>query len=246
MPTIFLSPSTQQYNPYIIGGSEEQWMNRLADAMVPYLTSSGIQYTRNNPDETAAAAIRLSNQGNYDLHLALHSNAAPPSQSGLYRGIFVYYYPGSARGARAAQIIGNNLKNIYPLPDNVRIEPNTTIGELRLVTAPSVFLELGYHDNVEDATWVVNNLNLIAQNLVQSLAQYFGIPFLYPIAPRNGVVDITSGYLNIRSRPDLKASVIAKAYDGARLTVINQWNGWYLVRFDDVIGYAYSQYVDIV
>ncbi len=246
MPTIFLSPSTQQFNPYITGGNEELWMNRLADEMVPYLTSSGIQYTRNDPNGTAADAIRLSNQGNYDLHLGLHSNAAPPSQSGEYRGIFVYYYPGSAKGMRAARIIGNNLKKIYPIPDNVRIESNTTIGEVRLPKAPSVFLEIGYHDNADDATWVTNNLNLIAQNIASSLAQYFGIPFLYPVAPRNGVVDITSGYLNIRSRPNTSAAVIAKAYDGARLTVINQWNGWYLVRFDDVIGYASAQYIDIV
>ena len=33
MPNIYLSPSTQEYNPYITGsGSEEYWMNRIADA----------------------------------------------------------------------------------------------------------------------------------------------------------------------------------------------------------------------
>ena len=34
MPRIFLSPSTQEYNPYITGhGSEEYFMNLIADAM---------------------------------------------------------------------------------------------------------------------------------------------------------------------------------------------------------------------
>ena len=37
MPIIYLSPSTQEANMYVNGGSEEEWMNRLADAMVPYL-----------------------------------------------------------------------------------------------------------------------------------------------------------------------------------------------------------------
>lgn len=38
MPRIFLSPSTQEYNPYITGnGSEEYFMNLIADAMEPYL-----------------------------------------------------------------------------------------------------------------------------------------------------------------------------------------------------------------
>ena len=42
MPKIYLSPSTQESNPYITGsGSEEYNMNRLADALEPYLYASG-------------------------------------------------------------------------------------------------------------------------------------------------------------------------------------------------------------
>lgn len=41
MPIIYLSPSTQESNMYVNGGSEEEWMNRLADAMIPYLEASG-------------------------------------------------------------------------------------------------------------------------------------------------------------------------------------------------------------
>ena len=79
MPIIYLSPSTQEGNPYITGsGSEEYNMNLLADAMEPYLLSSGIQYRRNTPEMTAGSSIRQANEGYYDLYLALHSNAAPP------------------------------------------------------------------------------------------------------------------------------------------------------------------------
>lgn len=77
MPTLFLSPSAQEYNEYATGGSEEQYMNLLADAMEPYLRSTGIVYIRNNPDDTLSQIIQQSNAGNYDFHLALHSNAAP-------------------------------------------------------------------------------------------------------------------------------------------------------------------------
>ena len=67
MPIIYLSPSTQEYNEYVNGlGNEEEWMNRLADAMEPMLFASGIQYTRNTPDMTAASSIRASNAGNYN------------------------------------------------------------------------------------------------------------------------------------------------------------------------------------
>lgn len=33
-PNIYLSPSVQDFNEYIIGGSEEYYMNLIADAMV--------------------------------------------------------------------------------------------------------------------------------------------------------------------------------------------------------------------
>lgn len=246
MPNIYLSPSTQQNNDYVNGGTEEQWMNRLADAMVPYLNSSGILYTRNTPDMTAASSIRASNAGSYDLHLALHSNAAPPGKYGQARGILVFYYPTSMEGRRASFMVADGLKNIYPLPNNVRAESTTAIGEVRLVRAPSVFLELGYHDNPDDATWVKQNLDLIARNIVLSLTEYFGIPFLEPMAPQNAVADVSWGYLNIRSRPDTAAPVIAQAYDGAELTVLGRWQDWYLVRLDGIVGYASGDYLTLV
>lgn len=56
MPFLFLSPSTQEFNPYVTEGNEEYWMNQLADRMEPYLYTSGINVTRNNPAGTAATA----------------------------------------------------------------------------------------------------------------------------------------------------------------------------------------------
>ena len=52
MPIIYLSPSTQEKNYYVNGGTEEQYMNLLADKMVPYLNASGIRYSRNTPEMT--------------------------------------------------------------------------------------------------------------------------------------------------------------------------------------------------
>ena len=246
MPIIYLSPSTQESNMYVTGGSEEEWMNRLADAMVPYLEASGIQYSRNTPDMTAASSIRASNAGNYDLHLALHSNASAPSNYGKTRGIIVFYYPGSSRGKRAADLMATNLKSVYPLPNRVRAEATTSIGEVRQPRAPSVFIELGYHDNEDDAAWIKNHLDEAARAIVLALTEYFGIPFLTPVPPRQGVVDVDWGYLNIRARPSTSAPVIARAYDGARLTILNQWQGWDLVSFDGAVGYANSDFVTLV
>lgn len=246
MPTIYLSPSTQEGNLYVNGGTEEEWMNRLADAMQPYLTASGIQYVRNTPDMTAASSIRASNAGSYDLHLALHSNAAPDDRYGSLRGIIVYYYPSSVQGRRAAQLVADALKAIYPLPDLVRAESTTAIGEVRRVRAPSVFIEMGYHDNPDDAAWLQSHLESAARAIVLALTEYFSIPFLTPVPRRQGVVDVSWGYLNIRARPAPGAAVIARGYDGAPLTVVNQWQGWYLVQLDSLVGYADARFITLI
>ena len=177
MPRIYLSPSTQEFNPYVIGGNEEYYMNLIADAMEPYLVASGIEFTRNTPEMTAASSISASNAGYYDLHLALHSNA---SNNGQATGSEVYYYPTSINGERAATIFANNLETIYYNPEKVKTVPTTTLGEVRRTKAPSVLIEFAYHDNTADATWIRDNINTIAQNVVLSLADYFGIPFKIP------------------------------------------------------------------
>lgn len=246
MPKIYLSPSTQEGNMYVIGGSEEYYMNLVADAMVPYLLSSGIQFTRNSPFMTAADAIAQSNRGDYDLHLALHSNAAPEGQYGTFSGVDVYYSPLSLRGKRAAEIFVRNLKSIYPEPSKVRAITTTTIGEVTRTRAPAVFLELGYHDNVNDANWVNDNIERIARNLVLSITQYFGIPFIEPMTPRMGTVSLAGGNLNLRSRPSRTSRIIASIPNGATLTVNGQWQGWYVVNYRGLVGYVASQYVKII
>ena len=245
MPIIYLSPSTQEGNYYVNGGTEEEYMNLLADKMVPYLDASGIRYTRNTPDMTAASSIAASNVGDYDLHLALHSNAAPEGKYGQVRGIIVFYYPTSQPGQRASTIIANNLKAIYPLPSLVRAQGTTTIGEVRRVRAPSAFLELGYHDNLEDANWIKENLDAVARNLVMSLTDFFDIPFLTPEPIRSGRVDVDWGVLNIRARPNLNASILAQAPDGAPLAILNHSGGWYLVNYKGTIGYAKDDFVTL-
>ncbi len=245
MPIIYLSPSTQENNYFVSGGTEEQYMNLLADAMIPYLNASGIRYSRNTPEMTAASSIAASNAGNYDLHLALHSNAAPEGRYGSSRGSIVFYYPGSVRGQRAAQIIADGLKAIYPDPNLVRSEGTRRIGEVRLVRAPSVFLELAFHDNEEDAAWIKNNIPTIARNLVLSLTEYFEIPFFETQMDRAGAVDVSFGVLNIRARPSRSAPILTRAPNGAPLTIINRYDGWYLVEYGDIVGYAAEDFVQV-
>ena len=245
MPRIFLSPSTQEYNPYITGhGSEEYFMTLIADAMEPYLLANTIRFTRNTPDMTAASSIRLANSGSYDFYLALHSNGSTNgSGEGTVRGVIAFYYPTSANGRRAADIFVQGLKEIYPLPDKVYAMATTTLGEVRQPYMPSVLLELGYHDNTADALWVENNLEAIAANLVLSLTEYFGLPFVVPLTPWRGTVRTQGSPLNLRAAPALNGAVAAAMPDGAPVTVYGRYQDWYTVGYNGLLGYAFAEYI---
>lgn len=245
MPNIFLSPSTQTGNLYVTGGSEQYWMNQLADAMEPYLLATGIEFTRNNPNGSAVQSIRQSNSGNYDLHLALHSNAAPQGMYGQVQGSDVYYYPSSTEGKRAANVIADALKTIYPDPHLVRALGTTRIGEVRQTRAPAVLVELAYHDNNADANWITDNLDLIARTLVQALADYFGIPFRGPSSqfPRPGIVTLQYGTLNLRSGPSLDSQILASIPNGAQITLLGDAGEWYEAEYNNTVGYVSKVFI---
>jgi len=245
MPIIYLSPSTQEWNAYVTGsGSEEYNMNLLADALEPYLLSNGIRWRRNSPDMTAGSSIRQANQDYYDFYLALHSNGAPEGRYGQERGIIAFYYPGSAQGQRAAELIAEALRQIYPLPDRVTTQPTTSLGEVRQSKAPAVLVEIGYHDNYEDARWVEDHMNAIARQLARALTEYFGLPFIEPMEPEEGVVEVAYGTLNLRSSPSPTGTVIANLPNGAPVTVYGEWQGWYVVHYRNYVGYAAEAYID--
>ncbi|QOX62244.1 N-acetylmuramoyl-L-alanine amidase [Anoxybacterium hadale] len=173
MPKIYLSPTVQDNHSYIIDGDEEYYMNLIVDAMVPYLRENGIEFQRCNPGNTLAQIIQQSNSGNFDLHIALRSNSAPEDLQGVLRGPDVYYQATSTSGRKAAGIIGENLREIYPVRKLIATIPTTIYTELKRTSSPAVLIKLAYHDNFEDAQWIRNNINPIAENIVKSLTELF-------------------------------------------------------------------------
>ena len=245
MPKIYLSPSTQQYNLYSNTGNEEYWMNQIADAMEPYLLASGIEFTRNDPDGTVIDSINESNLSRYGMHVALHSNASGEEQAGTNRGIIVFYYPTSSDGKRAAELFAAQLRMVYPLPAKVTTQATTTLGEVRRPRYPANLIELGYHDNYDDARWIENNLDAAAQAIARGLTEYFGLPFIYPQLVRTGVVTTEGSALRLRSYPGIDGETVGSIPNGESVQVYGSFQGWYSVGYDGQLGYAAQAYIAV-
>ena len=245
MPKIYLSPSTQEGNQYVTGGSEEYYMNLIADALEPYLTANAIGFTRNRPDMRVTEIQRESNAGDYALHLALHSNASPEGRYGTLQGVDIYYFGGSPAGERAAMITADNFKAIYPDPNLVNIRTTTSLGEVDRVKAPSLFIEIAYHDNIDDANWIINNIQTIAKTIALSLAEYFGQPLFEPMQPQKATVVTSGSNLNLRSRPNIMSAVIGRIPNGAQVTVNGLIPDWASVEYNGKLGFVNRQYLNI-
>lgn len=177
MPSIYLSPSTQE-NEYVTGGNEEYYMNLIVDAMIPYLRQNGFEIARNNPGESLDEIIAHVNERRTDMYLALRSGDSPEGTEPPLQGVNVYHYAYTPIGSeRAAYYIAENLREIYPDPSLVRVIAANT-RELRDTNAVAAVAELGYRGNPEDEMWMKENIDAIAKNLVLSITQFFNLPFI--------------------------------------------------------------------
>ena len=215
MPDVFLSPSSQEFNPYINGGNEEYYMNIIADAMIPYLEASGISYGRNTTSGSFIDSVRASND----------------------------YYPQSENSKRAADIFANNFKEIYPVPSKVNTVPTTVLSEVVKTKAPAILIEVAYHDNEQDAQWIRDNINSIAENLVISIGDFLGKEIKMPDTAKKGRVNTNGTNLNLRAQPTVNSAVIGKIPDNTVIPLFESANGWYLTEYKQTGGYVSGKYI---
>ena len=88
-------------------------------------------------------------------------------------------------------------------------------------------------------------MEAIAQQLVRALTEYFGLPFIQPMDPVQGIVRVDYGTLNLRSAPSSSGTIIANLPNGAAVTVFGEWQGWYVVEHGNHVGYAAAAYIDV-
>lgn len=166
----YISPSTQEKNITALGDTEENVMHRIADELVRLLKDSGIEVFRGQKDETLTRMICESNNLAVDCHIAIHSNA----HDGKTRGCEVFHYPNSANGKKLADSIYKHMEALTPTADR-KVQENSAYYELKNTKAPAVIVEVDFHDSIEGATWINNNIYSITETIAEGICGYLGV-----------------------------------------------------------------------
>lgn len=178
--TIYLSPSTQEKNIGVGNyGTEESRMNQVADVTERVLKQHGIVVYRNRPEMALAQVVTDSNSKKPDIHFAIHSNAG----SGNSRGCEVYCHKFGGSGEKLARAVYSEIEPNTPSSDRGVKEGCNHYGqgkplyELAYTAAPAALIEIAYHDNKDDAVWIINNIEVIGTVIAKGILKYLDIPF---------------------------------------------------------------------
>lgn len=212
MSKVYVSPSTQEHN---IGaakyGTEEYRMNQIADVVVPLLQYNNFTVYRNNPQMSLRQVVNDSNSKHVDIHVAIHSNA------GGGRGAEAFYT--SSNGKILADDLYKYIAPLTPTSDR-GVKFTNSLYELNRTTAVAALTEVAFHDNRDDANFIINNIYEIGEAIAKGVCDYFNVAFKKP-QPAEPPSESTGGlykvqvgaFSNKENADDLAKELEAKGYD---------------------------------
>jgi len=175
---VYISPSTQQGNVSVnpLYGTEERVMHLIANEVIPMLQEQGIEVFRGHKEQTMQEMVAESNFLAVDCHVAIHSNAMGTAEQGKARGCEVWTYQNSLNGRKLAGFIYKEIEALTSTADR-GIKETISLYEVKATKAPACIIEIGFHDNMLDAEWMLLNIKPIAEGIVKGICSFLGATY---------------------------------------------------------------------
>ncbi len=173
MPKIFLSPSNQFGNRYAYGGTNEgKQMGIIARLLKISLERCGFDVMLMH-DEDMPTKVQKANAWGADLYSPLHSNACNGKAEGTH--LFCYSIPGS--GYDACLCVKRYLGPLSPgKGDGISVRDD--LYEVWAPHAPTVYIEIDFHDVPDIAKWIIENTANIAEAICRGYCDYFKVKYV--------------------------------------------------------------------
>ena len=175
---IALSPedrSSNAYHPQALyqgrSTNEHEQMCRCADLLEKELLRCGFA-VKNMQYGNMYDRVADGNVWGADLYIALHTNGF----DGTVAGTRVHCYP-SDKSRRIGKLIQDRIAPLSPGKSEKLVE-SSGLYELKATKMAAVLPEFGFHDNREEAQWLVDSMDDIARETAMAVCDFFGVTYV--------------------------------------------------------------------
>lgn len=169
---IYLSPSLQDYNVYAAGNTtEKEQCFRIARYCEAALLRCGFEVRCAKESMRTADVIKDSNDWGAYLHVPIHTNAGGGS------GCVVFVSKLDEERTKYAQPVYDELAKITKADEKYGVRTANFL-EIRDTSAKCIYVEAEFHDNVEGAEWIIENVEEIGEAICRGICHGAGTAYV--------------------------------------------------------------------
>lgn len=173
---IYVSPSSQTSNKYAVGNTTEAIQCRkIAVFLVAALKRCGFD-AMTNVSGDMYKRVAESNKWGADLHLPIHTNA----HNKKTKGTRLFCYNKTGEGYKACKAIMDTLAPITPGSSD-SITAQKTLYEIYKPKAATAYIEVAFHDNAEEAQWIIDSTKAIAEAICKGVCKHYAVKYVEPV-----------------------------------------------------------------
>lgn len=213
---IYISPSSQFANAYAVGNTNEAAQCRkIALLLVDALIRCGFEAKTNVADGVDMYdRVRESNDWKADAHIPIHTNAVNGKVAG-FRG---FYYQAGGEGYKLVDAIMDAVAPITPGTSD-GISSYQSLYEVRASDAPCAYLELGFHDNKEEAQYIIDHPAELAEAICKGICNHYKVKYVAPKVASAKVYRVQVGAFREKAKAEALEKKLEKAgYDAFIVT----------------------------
>lgn len=249
---VFLDPGHGGEDPGAIGSiyRESDLNLQIAELVKLKLEDKGIQVKMSRTGDTTLTLEQRANMSNDydpDVFVSIHQNSYSDSNA---NGIETYYHKNKQYDKPLSDDIQTNL--IAETNGKNRGVKSANFGVLRMSEDTASLVECGFISNEEEeqklasaeyqdevATAISNAIEqYLKENVILNSSQT-----LKPVI-KTGKVSVSES-LNVRSGYGTGYNIIGKLYNGERVQIVDEKNGWYEILYNQGYGYVSASYITL-
>ena len=228
---VYISPSNQPGNKCRLCCSEKSHCEALARMVAPHLTKAGVT-VKIGTKVGVTNRVREATAWGADLYVPIHTNA---SVGHKVRGTRFGYFPGRTDSRSACLAFVKRWKTAYP--GDVRTALYA-FHEARAIKCPGAYVELVFHDNLDDAAWLHGHMELAALTLAHCILDALKLQEPPKLPYKAKVNTLNPLSLNIWKGPNKAGKTGTKIPRGKVIEIAARSGVWGLTSYKGVSGWV--------